>query len=98
MYVVVVTFEVDRDHAVEFLEAVTLQAKNSLELEEQCHVFDVCCTPEDPGSVLLYEHYDDRAAFEEHLESDHFRDFDAKVAPWLRSKTVSTWQLQETGL
>jgi quinol monooxygenase YgiN len=41
----------------------------------------------------LYEIYDDAPAFDRHLASDHFRDFDAVVAPWVRTKKVETWDL-----
>ena len=95
MYVVIVNFEVKSEYASDFLDAVLLQAANSLALEEQCRVFDVCTHPENSSSVLLYEHYDDAAAFDEHLKTSHFLDFDARVSPWLASKTVSTWQLEE---
>lgn len=41
-------------------------------------------------AVFLYERYDDRAAFEAHLASTHFKTFDAMVAPCLEAKTVAT--------
>ena len=97
MYVVVVNFKVKSEHAVEFLEAVMSQAKNSLALEDQCHEFDVCTATTDADSVLLYEHYATRDAFDAHLESDHFRAFDEQVSPWIASKTVSTWHLRRPG-
>lgn len=97
MYVVVVNFQVKREHAAQFLQAVMAQAENSLSIEDACHVFDVCVDPEDPCSVLLYEQYDDAAAFETHLATDHFCAFDETVKPWLDAKRVSTWQLQGDG-
>ena len=97
MYVVVVNFQIKSENTAEFMEAVMRQARNSLDLEDQCHVFDVCLDPDDPGSVMLYEHYEDRQAFDAHLESEHFRSFDREVAPAVLSKSVSTWLLQEAG-
>ncbi|MEM7522936.1 MAG: antibiotic biosynthesis monooxygenase [Pseudomonadota bacterium] len=38
--------------------------------------------------MFLYEVYDDAAAFDAHLASDHFKDFDAAVAPMVAAKTV----------
>ena len=32
-----------------------------------------CVDPESPGSILFYEQYRDRAAFEAHGESEHFQ-------------------------
>ncbi len=44
-----------------------------------------------PERCFLYEKYDDRAAFDRHLASAHFKSFDATVAPWVVSKDVQTW-------
>jgi quinol monooxygenase YgiN len=94
MYVVCVTFEIKPEHFKEFLPAVQQQAHNSMTLEADCHLFDVCVSRE-TNTVFLYEHYRDRAAFEQHLLSKHFLDFDAQSRPWVMDKQVSTWQLLE---
>ena len=91
MYVVTVTFELNADSKDLFLERVRRQARESLEREPHCHQFDVCSNPQRPGEVFLYEIYSDEAAFQSHLESDHFKDFDAAVAGWVAEKTVATW-------
>ncbi len=94
MYVVTVTFLTTPDASDAFREAVIAQAANSLNLEEACHRFDVCFDPEDPTRVFLYELYADRAAFDLHLKSDHFLDFDARTRDWVTSKSVETWMLE----
>ena len=93
MYAVTVTFEVAAEHTESFHEAVLAQAENSVRREEKCRQFDVCTDPERPGVIFLYEIYDDAAAFDDHLASDHFKAFDAAVAPWLTAKTVETWEV-----
>ena len=93
MFVVVVDFEVKREDAEAFRELVLAQARNSLELEEACHVFDVAQPPDEPERFFLYELYDDEAAFQAHLESAHFLDFNAKVEPMTVSKEVRTMDL-----
>ena len=93
MYVVTVTFEVHPGHVDAFTAAVLTQARNSLEREERCSCFDVCRDPDHPERIFLYELYDDRAAFELHLASDHFKSFDRTVTPWVRHKNVETWAL-----
>lgn len=93
MYVVTVTFVTTPDASDAFREAVIAQAANSLNLEEACQRFDVCLDPEDPTRVFLYELYSDRAAFDLHLKSDHFLDFDARTRDWVTSKTVEIWML-----
>lgn len=51
----------------------------SLKLEADCHVFDVCVDTERENFVLLYEVYTDRGAFEVHLGTRYFLDFDTRV-------------------
>ncbi|MGI9463684.1 MAG: putative quinol monooxygenase, partial [Aestuariivirgaceae bacterium] len=58
-----------------------------------CRRFDVCTDPDRPERVFLYEIYDDRAAFDAHLASDHFKAFDAEVVPITLDKVVGTWLL-----
>lgn len=91
MFVVVVNFVIAAEHTAAFAEAVRAQASNSLNLEKDCHVFDVCIAG---NEFLLYEKYSTSEAFDEHLRSEHFKQFDADVAPWVSSKTVSKWQEQ----
>ena len=90
MYVVTVEFSVKPGHEAEFLDRVRRQARDSLERERECHVFDVCIDPERADFVFLYEVYNDRQAFDLHLQSDHFLDFDRCVAGWIADKRVST--------
>lgn len=97
MYVVTVLCEIGDEHVEAFMAAVVRQAGNSLEREEDCRRFDVCVDPADPQRVLLYEIYTDKPAFDEHLQTDHFRSFDQQVKAWLISKKVMTWELQEKG-
>ena len=88
MYVVLVEFTLHPEHAQAFIERVRQQARDSLREESECHVFDVCIDPEREDFVLLYEIYTDRNAFEVHLESAHFHDFDAAVKDWVSDKKV----------
>jgi (4S)-4-hydroxy-5-phosphonooxypentane-2,3-dione isomerase len=92
MYVVIVEFVIEADHANDFRERVRQQARDSLAMEADCHVFDVCIDPESPERLLLYEVYSDAAAFDRHLASAHFIDFDTSVRAWLRDKKVSRWE------
>ena len=82
MYVVTVTFEPRPGKGEAFVARVRRQARDSLEREPGCHHFDVCVAPEGDGRVFLYEIYSDQAAFQVHLESEHFKDFDT-LDVWL---------------
>ena len=89
MYLVAVTFQIAADKTEAFAARMAQQASDSL-TEEGCQRFDVWQGPGDASRVFLYEIYDDRTAFEVHLASDHFKDFDAEVAPWILEKVVET--------
>jgi len=88
MFVVIVEFTLHPGCAAAFRERVLQQARESLELEADCVVFDVCTDPEREGFVLLYEVYKDEAAFEAHLASAHFADFNATVTPWVSDRKL----------
>ena len=88
MYVVTVEFVIGAGHAAEFLPAMLENARASREREPGCRQFDVCADPNDPHAIFLYEIYDDRAAFDAHLATAHFKAFDARVAPWVERKSV----------
>ncbi len=91
MFIVTVNFIVVPEHREAFAAAMDEQAKNSLNLEADCHVFDVGVDTDDDCSFFLYEKYTDSAAFDTHLESSHFLNFNARVTPWITSKSVATW-------
>jgi (4S)-4-hydroxy-5-phosphonooxypentane-2,3-dione isomerase len=88
---VVVRFVVKAGAERSFFERVVRQAGDSLRHEPQCRQFDVCVDPADPSRILLYEIYDSEAAFAEHLDSAHFRAFDAETRAWVSEKAVERW-------
>ena len=96
-YVVTVEFVVEPAHVDGFRAAMIANARASRDDEPGCREFDVCIDADDPGKVFLYEVYDDRAAFDAHLASAHFKAFDARVAPWLVGKTVRSYVLADSG-
>ena len=94
MYVVAVLFEIGERHASAFHEAILENATTSLREEAGCRRFDVAF---DGGGrrCFLYELYADRAAFDVHLESEHFRAFSEATAPMVEGKRVETYALAE---
>lgn len=91
MFVVAVTFQIKQERMPEFLLLMMENASQSLENEPDCHVFDVCVDDAGASTVFLYEVYTHRAAFDLHLESSHFKEFDAAVAAMIESKQVQTF-------
>jgi quinol monooxygenase YgiN len=71
-------------------------ARASREREPGCRRFDVAFSEKDPTLVFLYELYDDAAAFAAHVQERHFKEFDAKTAPWVASKAARTFVLGDS--
>lgn len=92
MYVVTVLFTLKPEHTAEFLQAVTRNAQTSLADEPGCSQFDVCVPVDAANQVFLYEIYDSKAAFAQHLASDHFLAFNAQSTPWVVNKIVHTME------
>lgn len=92
MYVVTVDFRIKPDFLAAFRERMIANARASREREPGCLQFDVCADPGSPEAIYLYEIYADRAAFDAHLASDHFKVFDREVAGWVAAKTVRVYQ------
>lgn len=88
MIAVCVTFRIKDDRLPEFMTAMKKQAGDTLRKEPLCHRFDICGLSDWKSEVFLYELYDDLAAFRLHLQTDHFRAFDAQVADMVSDKTV----------
>lgn len=87
MFAVVVTFMIKPGQMEAFLPLMIENAKTSKEIEPGCQQFDICTKGED-HQVFLFEIYDDAAAFEIHLQSDHFKVFDKQVSDMVASKSV----------
>jgi quinol monooxygenase YgiN len=92
MLLVTVTLEILPEKAEAFRDRIGQQAADSRG-EPGCRRFDVWCDTGDCSRVFLFEIYDDRAAFDAHLASPHFRAFDSEVGPWVRDRKVELWSL-----
>lgn len=92
MFVVCVTFHLKADALAAFLPLMRAQAETSMTKEPGCHRFDICDAGDATDQVFLYEIYENAEAFDAHLASDHFKSFDAAVAPLVRQKTLQTYR------
>lgn len=96
MFAVTVVLKTDPTQREAFQALMRTNAQTSLAEEPGCHRFDICRNADDPDTVFLYELYDDRAAFEAHLQSAHFKSFDAAVADMVLGKEVITYDEVQT--
>jgi (4S)-4-hydroxy-5-phosphonooxypentane-2,3-dione isomerase len=96
-YGVTVAFELVEGGKDEFAALIAENAAASVRDEPDCLRFDVL-TPLAPGAgpdVFLYEIYRDRAAFDLHLASGHYKRFDEASRGLIRKKTVMHFTVRE---
>jgi len=91
MYVVTVEFTIDPAQWTAFLPLMLDNAQRSRDDEPGCRQFDVCTDAGRPAVVYLYELYDDRAAFDAHLASAHFKSFAQATQTMIRNRLIATW-------
>jgi (4S)-4-hydroxy-5-phosphonooxypentane-2,3-dione isomerase len=87
-YVVTVEFDIDPAQLAAFMPLMSESAKASLRDEKGCRHFDVCRPRDVPNRVFLYEIYDDEAAFQAHLQTDHFKAFAAATKDMITARRI----------
>ena len=92
-FVILVDFTVVAGERAAFRRLIDDNARESCRTEPGCRRFDVLEPAGEPDRVLLYEIYDDRAAFEAHTRTAHFARFDAASAALVAAKTVTECSL-----
>jgi len=92
-YVVLVEFRLRSGSRGDFRPLIDENARTSARVEAGCRRFDVIEPADNPDAVLLYEIYDDRAAFDAHVASRHYAKFDAECAGYVVGKSVTVGEL-----
>lgn len=93
MHVVLVFMEAERGHEADVREALIVYSRTCLEREEGCQRYDVSIDPVEGSMFLLYQIYDDEAAYLTHRELPHYAEFRILTDPWTRSRRVLTYDL-----
>lgn len=92
-FVITVDFTLKPGAMHAFRQMMDRNAIDSCKKEPGCRRFDVLTPAGEPNRIFLYEIYDSRAAFEEHLKSSHFQTFNTESAPLIVSKKISEYEL-----
>lgn len=88
-FVVIADFTIKPGMREAFVEVAKVDAAASVANEPGCRRFDVN-TPRDGGDrVVLYEIYDDEAAFKAHLETPHLAAFRDGIAELIVDRTIT---------
>ena len=96
-YVITVDFKLAPGQAGKFRDMVEENARASCRDEPGCRRFDVMAMRGAADRIFLYEIYDNRAAFEAHLASIHFKKFNLESASLVMEKKVQEFDLTCVG-
>ncbi|MEO0390580.1 MAG: putative quinol monooxygenase [Pseudomonadota bacterium] len=91
MIAVCVTLRIKPGQFSAFLAALRAHGQRCLDREADCHRFEICTDGAEPDGLFIYEVYSNRAAFDAHLQSDHFLAFDADVSAMVAQKDIAIW-------
>lgn len=89
MYIVTVEFDIHPKQLGAFLPLMLENARASRR-EPACLQFDLSQSEDIPTQFFLYEVYQDRAGFDAHLASAHFKAFDAATRSLVASRRIKT--------
>ena len=93
MFVIIATFNLKPGSAAAFNPLIIENAEASVREEPGCSQFQVLHEEGDADTIILYEVYDDEAAFQSHLESAHFAKFDREAGPMIADKVIQRGNL-----
>ena len=94
MFVITVKFVIHEKDIEKFKIRILQQARDSLELEKDCHEFDVCHDPNNKDVILWYETYTNKKAFDVHLNSKQELSVNEEGTPWVKEKMVTQLEKQ----
>lgn len=91
MFAVTARFKVKHGHVDEVI-ALLAQAAVPSRQEPGCHLYVANQDRSDPGTIVMYEQYDDEAAFQAHIDSAHCQEIVVgKIVPLLASRHRETF-------
>ena len=93
MHLVVVFLEAKREHVASLRAALMLHARTCLEKESGCRRYEIGTDTVDGSSFLLYQIYDDAAAYMAHKELPHVAEFRVKIENWTAARRLLTYEL-----
>jgi (4S)-4-hydroxy-5-phosphonooxypentane-2,3-dione isomerase len=88
VFAIVVTFKLKPGSAAAFNPVMLENAEASVRDEPGCHQFQVLHDEADPDTIVLYEVYDDDAAFEAHKQTPHFEKFGQEGMPMVEEADI----------
>ena len=96
-FVITVDFHLHTGTLEPFLKLIKDNAHRSLTEEPGCDRFDVLIEKGAPDHIVLYEIYKNRAAFDFHVKSHHFAEFNTASQRYVRDKKIVEYEYTNDG-
>ena len=90
MFVLSVEIQIKPENVDAFMKQLDANAK-AARTEPGCKQFEVLVDPKDRTKIMLFEVYNDEAAFEAHQATPHFKKYLAEAVPMLASRERSVY-------
>ena len=90
-FVLQVAIRIKPENVDAFMKKLDENARNARK-EPGCKQFEVLVDPNDRTKIMLYEVYNDEAAFETHQQTPHFKKYVAEAVPLLASRERHVWK------
>jgi autoinducer 2-degrading protein len=91
MFTLVVHISIKPENVDAFMPKLDANAR-AARTEPGCRQFEVLVDPGDRTKIMLFEVYNDEAAFEAHQATPHFKKYIAEAVPMLASRQRSVWK------
>jgi len=88
-YVVIAEVAVVPERLAEFITHSLNDGRDSVANEPGCRQFDVDVAADGAPTVVFYEVYDNRAAFDAHLQTPHFFHWRDATQGWITTSRIS---------
>ena len=86
LYIIHAKLVIKKDNITNFIEAITLDAIDSVNEEQGCLRFDVFQDKKTQNQIFLYEVYTNLSAFQYHTKTPHIKKWQETVKDWYASK------------
>ena len=91
MFVLQVSIRIKPENVDAFMKKLDENAR-AARTEKGCRQFEVLVDPKDRTKIMLYEVYNDEAAFEEHQKGAAFKKYIAEAVPLLADRARTVWK------
>ena len=92
-FAIIVEFELLEGGFDIFHQEVLRNDEASKREEPGCQTFEILVPNKEENRIVLYEAYDDEAAFQEHLQTKHFKDFSDRVSGLVTDRNISKFSV-----